>query len=173
MKTLIAVIYKHQPDAAAKTLNRLHDLEEEYLIDLSDAVIVRRNDKGKLQLQQSVNLASSGAWGGSFWGILIGMIFAGPLGGIVGGLAGAGIGALSGYLSDYGINDDFIRSLSQEVEPCCSALFVLARSMTTDKVIAALEGTGGRVIKTSLPADIEARLQQALQSQMGVEAARA
>lgn len=171
MKTLIAVIYKHQPDAAAKTLNRLHDLEEEYLIDLSDAVIVRRNEKGKLTLQQSVNLVSSGAWTGSFWGILIGMFF-GPLGWAVGGAAGAGIGALSGYLSDYGINDDFIRSLSQEVEPCCSALFVLARSMTTDKVIAALEGSGGRVIKTSLPADIEARLQQALVSHAQAGAAQ-
>ncbi|MGK2926248.1 MAG: DUF1269 domain-containing protein [Lysobacterales bacterium] len=164
MKTLIAVIYKHQPDAAAQTLNRLHDLEDEYLIDLHDAVIVRRNDKGKLTLQQSVNLASTGAWSGSFWGILIGLIFAGPLGLIVGGVAGAGIGALAGHFSDFGINDDFIRTLSKEVEPCCSALFVLARSMTTDKVIAALEGTGGHVIKTSLPADIEARLQQALQS---------
>ncbi|MDD3762926.1 MAG: DUF1269 domain-containing protein [Nevskiales bacterium] len=163
MKTLIAVIYKHQPDAAAKTLDRLRDLEEEYLIDLHDAVVVRRNDKGKLTLMQSVNLASSGAWTGSFWGILIGMFF-GPLGWAVGGLAGAGLGALSGYLSDYGINDDFIRTLSEEVEPCCSALFVLARSMTTDKVIAALEGAGGHLIKTSLPTDIETRLQQALQA---------
>ncbi|ANX03938.1 DUF1269 domain-containing protein [Immundisolibacter cernigliae] len=164
MKTLIAVIYKHQPDAAAKTLDRLRDLEEEYLIDLDDAVVVRRNEKGRLTLQQSVNLAASGAWGGSFWGILIGLIFAGPLGMVVGGAAGAGIGALSGYFADFGINDDFIRALSKEVEPCCSALFVLARSMTTDKVIAALEGTGGQIIKTSLPADIEARLQQAVQT---------
>jgi uncharacterized membrane protein len=162
MKTLIAVIYKHQPEAAAETLHRLHDLEDEYLIDLHDAVIVRRNEKGKLLLQQSVDLASTGAWGGSFWGVLIGLIFAGPVGGAIGGVAGAGIGAVSGYLSDFGIKDDFIRSLSKEVEPCCSALFVLARSMTTDKVIAALEGTGGQIIKTSLPADIEARLQQAL-----------
>lgn len=164
MKTLIAVIYKHQPDAAAITLNRLHDLEEEYLIDLTDAVVVRRNKKGKLTLQQSVDLTSAGALNGGFWGLLIGLFF-GPLGWIVGGAAGAGIGALSGYLTDYGIDDNFIRTLSDEVEPCCSALFVLARSMTTDKVIAALEGTGGRVLKTSLPVDIETRLQAALASQ--------
>lgn len=168
MKTLIAVIFKHQPDAAAKTLEQLRDLESEYLIDLHDAVIVRRSEKGKLTLLQSVNLESEGAWAGSYWGILIGLIFAGPLGLAIGGLAGAGVGALSGYLSDYGINDDLIRSLSDEVEPCCSALFVLARSMTTDKVIAALEGSGGHVIKTSLPADTEARLQQALQATVTV-----
>lgn len=162
MRTLIAVIYKHQPEAAARTLDRLRDLDEEYLIELHDAVIVRRNEKGKLTLQQSVNLTSAGALGGSLWGILIGLIFAGPLGSPVGGLAGAGIGALSGYLNDYGIDDDYIRSLSKEVEPCCSALFVVAHSMTAERMIAALEGTGGKVVKTSLPADVEVRLQEAV-----------
>jgi len=163
MKTLIAVIYKHQPEAAADTLYRLQDLQKEYLIALNDAVIVRRSDKGKLTLQQSVNLTSQGAWSGSFWGLLVGAIFAGPLGLIAGGVVGAGLGALSGSMVDYGIDDEFIRSLSEEVEPCCSALFVLAGSMTVDKVIEELRGTGGRLLQTSLPADIEMRLQQALQ----------
>ena len=170
MKTLIAVIYKHQEDAAAKTLVRLQDLEREYLIDLRDAVIVRRNQKGKLFLQQSVNLTAEGAWSGAFWGVVIGLIFAGPIGMAVAGAAGAGIGALSGQLSDYGIDDDFVRSLSSEVEPCCSALFVLADSMTTDKVINELHGTGGRLLKTSLSADVEARLQQSLQDNAPVPA---
>ena len=162
MKTLLAVIYKHRPDAAAEVLTKLQDLQREYLIDLEDAVIVRRNEKGKLFLQQSVNLAASGAWSGAFWGLLIGLIFAGPLGGAFGGVAGAGIGALSGSLDDYGLDDDFVRELGREVEPCCSALFVLARSMTTDKVIDALEGSGGRLLRTSLPMDVEKRLRTAL-----------
>lgn len=162
MKTLIAVIYKHSPDAAAQVLTKLQDLQREYLIDLEDAVIVRRNEKGKLFLQQSVNLAATGALSGAFWGLLIGLIFAGPLGGAVVGAAGAGFGALAGNLDDYGIEDDFVRELSREVEPCCSALFILARSMTTDKVIEALEGTGGRLLRTSLPNDVEQRLRASL-----------
>ena len=162
MSTLIAVIYKHDESAAAKTLSRLQDLQEEYLIDLQDAVIVRRNTKGKLFLQQSVNLAAEGAWSGSFWGLLIGWLFAGPIGLAVGTAVGAGLGALSGYSVDYGINDEFIKSLSKDVEPCCSALFVLARSLTVDKLIEELQGSGGSILKTSLPSDIESRLQQAL-----------
>lgn len=164
MSTLIAIIYKHQEHAAAATLNRLIDLQQEYLIDLQDAVVVRRNKNGKIHLQQSINLPANGAWAGSFWGVLIGMLFAGPIGMLYGGVVGAGLGALSGQLSDYGINDEFIKTLSDEVEPCCSALFILARSITIDKVIGELEGTGGKIIKTSLPSDIETRLQQALQS---------
>ncbi|AHX13347.1 membrane protein [Dyella jiangningensis] len=162
MKTLIAVIYKHQPEAAAQTLARLQDMEREYLIELQDTVIVRRNDKGKLFLQQSVNLAAAGAWSGAFWGTFIGLIFAGLPGMVIAGLAGAGMGALSGRLSDYGIDDNFVRELSSEVEPCCSALFVLADTMTTDRVIQELQGTGGRILRTSLPADVEARLQQSI-----------
>lgn len=162
MKTLIAVIYNHRPDAAAQVLTTLQDLQREYLIDLDDAVIVRRNEKGKLFLQQSVNLAAVGAWSGAFWGLLIGLIFAGPLGGAIAGAAGAGLGALSGSLDDYGLDDEFVLELGREVESCCSALFVLARSITTDKVIEALEGSGGRVLRTSLPTDVEERLQSAL-----------
>ncbi|MBN8739076.1 MAG: hypothetical protein BGP24_10065 [Lysobacterales bacterium 69-70] len=165
MKTLIAVIYKHRPEAAAQVLATLQDLQHEYLIDLEDAVIVRRNDKGKLFLQQSINLTATGAWSGAFWGLLIGMIFGGPLGGAIGGVAGAGLGAWSGSLDDYGLDDDFVREVGEEVEPCCSALFVLARSMTNDKVIAALEGSGGRLLRTSLPVDVEQRLQAALDAQ--------
>jgi uncharacterized membrane protein len=164
MHTLIAVIYKHQEDAAGQILARLQDLQREYLLALEDAVIVRRSADGKLHLQQAVNLAWAGAWTGAFWGLLVGVIFAGPLGLAVGGLGGAGLGALVGRQGDYGIEDAFIRELSVEVEPCCSALFVLVRSMTTDKVIAELQGTGGRLLKTSLPSDMEARLQQALAS---------
>lgn len=168
MKTLIAVIYKHRPHAAAEVLATLQDLQREYLIDVEDAVIVRRNDKGRLYLQQSVNLAAAGAWSGAFWGLLIGLIFAGPIGGAVAGAAGAGLGALTGSLDDYGLEDSFVEELGAEVEPCCSALFVLARSMTTDKVIEALDGTGGRLLRTSLPADIETRLQTALDSHTSV-----
>ncbi|MFZ5657306.1 MAG: DUF1269 domain-containing protein [Pseudomonadota bacterium] len=162
MKTLIAVIYKHRPHAASEVLATLQDLQREYLVDLEDAVVVRRNDKGKLHLQQSVNLTTAGAWTGAFWGLLVGLLFAGPIGGAAAGAAGAGLGALIGNAEDYGIEDDFVEELSAEVEPCCSALFVLARSMTTDKVLEALEGTGGRLLRTSLPADVEERLQTAL-----------
>lgn len=162
MKTLIAVIYKHRATAAAEVLATLQDMQREYLIDLEDAVIVRRNEKGKLYLQQSVNLTAAGAWSGAFWGLLIGLIFAGPVGGAAASAAGAGLGALLGNTDDYGIEDGFIEELSAEVEPCCSALFVLTRSMTTDKVIESLEGTGGRLLRTSLPADVEQRLQAAL-----------
>jgi uncharacterized membrane protein len=68
------------------------------------------------------------------WGTLVGLLFLNPLAGLVTGAAvGAGAGALSGALSDYGIDDDFIRSLGERIEPGACALFVLVRSVTTSK----------------------------------------
>lgn len=162
MSTLIAIVFKHDENGAEKALNKLRDMQSEYLIDLDDAVIVTRRKDGKVKLTQSVDLTSIGAWDGAFWGLLIGFLFTGPLGMLLTSGIGAGFGALAGYSSDYGIDDEFIKDLSKEVEPCCSALFVLIRQMTEDKVIEKLEGLDGTIIKTSLPKDIEKKLQAAL-----------
>ena len=70
--------------------------------------------------------------------------------------------ALSGSLTDYGINDDFIKKLSATIPVDSSALFVLVKSVTEDKVIAEIESYKPRVLKTSLSNEDEARLKTAL-----------
>jgi uncharacterized membrane protein len=98
------------------------------------------------------------------WGTLIGLLFLNPLAGLLAGAAfGAGAGALSGALVDYGIDDAFIRSLGATIEPGSSALFVLVRRVTPDKVLPELRPFGGTVLRTSLSNEQEARLRQALQ----------
>ena len=98
------------------------------------------------------------------WGTLIGLLFLNPLIGMVTGAAvGAGSGALAGSLADYGIDDKFIRSVGSTIEPGSSALFVLVRSVTADKVLPELQPFEGTVLRTSLSNEQEARLQQALQ----------
>ena len=66
-------------------------------------------------------------------------------------------------VSDCGIDDRFVKELSETMQPCCSSLFVLIRSMTTDKVFDELRGIGGEIISTSLSKDIEARLRTTIQ----------
>ena len=98
------------------------------------------------------------------WGALIGLLFLNPLIGMVTGAAlGAGSGALAGRLSDYGIDDNFIRSVGSTIEPGSSALFVLVRSVTADRVLPELQPFEGTVLRTSLSNEQEARLRQALQ----------
>ncbi len=160
----LVVVGFGNPHEADRVLTELTRLQREYLIDLEDAVVAIRGPDGKLQLKQSMNLvgagaASGGLWG-AMWGSLVGLLFLNPLLGLVtGGALGAGAGALSGSLTDYGINDDFIRSIGNTLQPNSSALFVLVRKAQPEKVLAELSQFRGRVLRSSLSPEQEARLQ--------------
>jgi uncharacterized membrane protein len=139
----------------------LAKLQKEYLIEMEDIVIVTKDDKGKVKLHQAVNLTTVGAVSGSFWGLLIGMIFFNPL---LGAAIGAGAGALSGKFSDIGIDDNFIKELSESFKPGSSAVFILVRKATPDKILEELKGFKGKVLKTSLSADKEDALRKVLEA---------
>jgi len=55
-----------------------------------------------------------------------------------------------------------MKKIAGELQPGNSALFVLVRKATADKVLDELKGYGGTVLQTSLTHDDEARLQAAL-----------
>lgn len=150
---------------ADEVLNKLAELQKEHLIDLEDAAVVTRDESGKCRVKQAVNLTAGGAASGGFWGLLIGMLFMHPLLGL---LAGAASGAVSASLIDFGINDDFIKQLGQKLGNGTSALFILVRRATPDKVIAEFEGVSGEVLHTSLPFDEESALREALEKAHGL-----
>jgi hypothetical protein len=56
---------------AEEVREKLLALQKEYLIELGDAVIVK-DDKGRVKLNQMMNLTAAGALSGGFWGMLIG-----------------------------------------------------------------------------------------------------
>jgi uncharacterized membrane protein len=166
MSELIAVAFENSTEADT-VLTELRRLQHEYLIDLEDAVVAIRRPNGEVQLRQSVNLmgmaATSGGMWGAVWGSLVGLLFLNPLAGLaVGTMVGAGTGALAGKLTDYGINDDFIRSIAKTLQPDHSAIFVLVRKVQPEKVLNELARFRGRVLRSSLSPDQEARLQAVL-----------
>lgn len=152
---------------ADEVLNKLRSLQKEYLIDLEDSCVVERDKSGKVHIKQAVNLTAVGATAGGTRGMLlgglVGLLFLNPLVGMaIGGITGAGFGALSGSLADYGIQDDFIRKIGETIPEGSSALFVLFRNMTEDKVLPEIEPYKPRVLKTSLSNEAETRLRSAL-----------
>ena len=155
--------------AADEVLNKVRGLKAEHLIDLEDAVVVERDAEGKVHIKQALNLtalgAASGGLSGAFWGTLVGLIFLNPLAGFaIGAATGAGAGALSGSLMDYGVNDDFVKKLSETIPNNSSALFVLVREATMDKVVDAIQPWHPRVLNTSLSNEQEAKLVEALKA---------
>src|SRR5262252_3192029 len=167
MSTLAVIGYNDIFKAEEVRLSLLK-MQRDYLIDLEDAVVAVKEPSGKVKLHQAVNLTAAGAASGGFWGTLIGLIFLNPLLGLA---VGASAGAVAGALSDIGINDDFMKDLAATMKPGSSALFVLVRSMTPDKVLEELRGTGGTVLKTSLSHEDEDKLQSALSTGVAIRSA--
>ena len=158
MSDLIAIVYPSEA-RAEEMRQKIFSLQKEYVIEIGDAVIAVKQEDGTVKLNQLLNTTAAGALSGGFWGTLIGMIFLMP---IFGAAIGAASGALGGALTDFGINDDFMKDLATSLQPGSAALFVLVRKMTDDKVLDAVRGTGGVVLKTSLDHTKEQALRDAL-----------
>jgi uncharacterized membrane protein len=143
---------------ALRTLEEVTELQKQELIRVEDAATAVRHRSGKVKMKQAKSLAGASALGGAFWGMLFGLLFFVPF---LGMAVGAATGALFGKSVDYGINDDFIREVSEAIQPGGSALFLLVSHAQTDKVIDKLKPFGGKVIHTSLSKEEEARLKEA------------
>ena len=162
MSNLIVVGFNNAADAFEMRA-ALVKLQAQYLIEMEDVVVVTRDEKGAAKLHQAVNLTGAGAVSGAFWGMLIGMLFLNPL---LGAAVGAGSGALSGKLADIGINDRFMKDLGATLTSGSSALFVLVRKATPDKVLEGLKPFAGkgRVLQTSLTKDKEDELRKFMEA---------
>jgi uncharacterized membrane protein len=158
MSTLVVIEYDDFLKAEEVRLQLLK-MQKEYLVDLEDAVIATKDKNGKVKLHQIHSTVKAGAMGGGFWGALVGLIFLNPL---LGMAVGAASGAAAGALTDVGINDQFMKELAQNLTPNSSALFVLVRKANPERVLEELKGTGGKILKTSLTHEDQAKLQAAL-----------
>lgn len=158
MSDLVVIAYPSE-EKAEEVRKKLLSMQQEYLIELGDAVVAVKNVDGSIKLNQLFHTTAAGAVSGTFWGTLVGLVFLMPL---VGAAIGAASGALGGYMTDVGINDDFMKDSAQVLQPGTAALFVLIRRMTADKVLDGIRGEGGTVLRTSLDHTKEQALRDAL-----------
>ena len=172
MATLVAIAYKDDPDRAAGAAQDLANLPFAANADLDDAVAVVVNRHGEAKLLQSTNLTTLGALDGALLGLVsavvltFGFPFLGGLaiaGAALGGSAvGALTGGLVGHYTDIGIDDEFVRQVSDKLPSNSSALFVLVEGENTDKILEELATCGGELLSTDLPDDQADKLRAAL-----------
>jgi uncharacterized membrane protein len=180
MAELIVVGFKKDMYRASEALNKLQDMNSSWMVDLSDAVAVYRDYKGKLRVDQSYQMTSGegAAWGGLFGG-LIGALIAAPFTGgasaaaaagalAASSLSGVALGATFGAIDaeswkeDYGIAEDFVQRVGSMVQPGDSAVFALARTINPDLVADAFRGYGGTILRTTLSEAQRARVEATL-----------
>jgi uncharacterized membrane protein len=145
---------------ASRMIADIDRMQKMHLITLDDAAVVVRDMEGKAKVKQANSLVGAGAFGGAFWGMLIGLLFWMPWLGLA---IGAISGALAGKFSDIGISDDFIKSVGNTIKPGHSALFLMIREVTPDRVLEEMRRFSGvTVLQTSLSKEGEEKLREAL-----------
>ncbi|MGG6296907.1 DUF1269 domain-containing protein [Leptolyngbya sp. AN02str] len=134
---------------ADHTLLELLKLEHDHLLELEDAVVVVKNADGQIRVKAYHDLVEPvPELGNELWGgIISAVVFHRELN------------------VSHGVFDpSFLTSVEESLQPNSSALFVLVRSLKPESVLAALAGTGGTVLRTTLSKDDQQKLQDALRA---------
>ena len=158
MADLVAIGYSDE-STAARAADEARRLALDLIIQPDAIAVIVRDGEGKYHVHTSHHPVGSGTAWGTFWGMLFGLIFFVPVLGIA---VGAGLGALMGKITKSGIDKEFQDQVRDMLVPGSSALFLMVEKVTPDKAVDALSKYGGKVLKTSLSNESEARLQEAL-----------
>ena len=180
MAELIVVGFKKDMYRASEVLNELLELNDDWVVDLHDAVAVYRDYRGKLRVDQSYQMTTGegAAWGG-LWGLLIGATLALPFtagasaaaaatavaAGALGGTAiGAGTGAMDASLwkNEFGIPEDFVQRVGTMIQPGDSAIYAILRVGNPDVLEDQFRGYGGTILRTTLSKDQQAKVEKVL-----------
>ena len=180
MAELIVVGFKNQMYRASEVLNELLSMNDDWVVDLHDAVAVYRDFNGKLRVDQSYQMTTGqGAALGGLWGLLIGATLAIPFtggasaaaaagaiaAGAAGGTAlGAGLGAMDAesWKDEFGIPEDFVQQVSVLIQPGDSAIYAILRVGNPDIVADQFRGYGGTILRTTLSRDQQAKVEKVL-----------
>jgi uncharacterized membrane protein len=181
MYELTVVGFKKDMFRASTVLNKLIAMNDDWVVDLRDAVAVYRDYSGQLRIDQSFQTTTGeGAVLGGLMGSLIGAVLAIPFtmgvsaavagGAIAAGVLGGGaLGATGGALDaewwkeDVGISNQFVQEVGRMIELGDSAIFALIHTTDPDFVAEQFRGYGGTVLRTSLNKEQSAKVQAVLE----------
>jgi uncharacterized membrane protein len=158
MAQLIVITFPDMKQAvdAYETLKRG---EHSGYISMNDIAVIVKDEEGKVDVNNRVESGvKQGALWGGLLGLLIGTVFF-PIGGLLLGAAG---GALVGKTLHTGIDQKFVKDVTDDLKPGTSALFLLVHGANTDYAIAAMRPFAGTLYQTTLSSEAEATLRDAL-----------
>jgi uncharacterized membrane protein len=157
MFQLVVIAFDHFDDARA-AMRDLRALEKAGRVQFEDTAIVERDPDGTVHVRNEVSgtTETAAAAGAVIGGLLT---FVMPVAGIV---LGAALGAAVGAILDRGVSPKFVDDVKETLRPGRSALFLVIRESDADATLAALRQFQGDVIQTTLPAETEEALRQAL-----------
>jgi uncharacterized membrane protein len=122
-------------------------------LTLEDAAIVAKV-RGKVRITQTKDVSpSQGAVGGAWIGILAGLLL-GPGGPLVGGALGAAAGGLFAKLRDFGIDDDEMKRMGEDLADGEAALFLLVEDCHRMRALFEVSRFPGRLLVSTADPDL-------------------
>jgi len=148
---------------ADEVLGTLRKLDDDELVELGKAAVVRRGSDGVIDVEETADMdtkesAIAGAVAGGLLGMLTGK-------GLVGGaLLGAGGGALASKGLDLGFDDDLLAEFGDKLGPDSSAIVATVDFVNLDAAMEVLDRfEGGTILHTTLQPEITAQLSEAVE----------
>jgi uncharacterized membrane protein len=159
----LVVITFDDPDEAGKVRETLRSAQHADYLSLDDSAVVVKDEEGKVHVKNETDRGVKvGAVGGGILGLLLAGIFFPVAGLVVGALAGALIGASA----KVGVDQQFVKQVTEELQPGSSAIFFIVREANPDVALAALKPYKGNVYQTSLPPEAEEELRRILKKRI-------
>ncbi|HEY8546910.1 MAG TPA: DUF1269 domain-containing protein [Acidimicrobiales bacterium] len=138
-RTLVGISF---PDAfrAQEFLTAATRLASQERLKLLDAVFVAKDDEGRTQVRETVDLEPGrSALSGALWTGLFGLILGGPVGWVVGAGIGAGTGAVAAKIVDHGVPDEWVAWFREAVDAGTTTLVLLTEELDRAALVAELE----------------------------------
>ena len=159
---MFVVSFADESDAD-DVLEALRQLDDQRLLALGDAAVIRCGSDGDIDIEETADMdtkegAIAGAAAGGLLGLLTGK-------GLIGGaLLGAGGGALAAKGTDLGLDDDFLKTVGERLEPGSSAIVATVEFINAEASMEALDRfEGGTILHTTLSPEIVEQLSAAVE----------
>jgi uncharacterized membrane protein len=158
MSDLIIIGYDDH-DTAKKAFERIIELQNDHIVDLTGLAVVTVDEDGKSHVDTPGKVVSSSAASGALWGALFGLLVLAPA---AGALIGGAMGAVIGRLGKSGINEAFRQRVNSMLAPGRAAVVVMSSRRTEDKFAEGIRPFGGELLQTSLSHEQEKELAEDL-----------
>ena len=160
MSQLVVLTFEDTEQAGA-AFEALKNVQHSGGLKLDDAAVIVKDESGKVHVKNQLDTGVKwGAIGGGVIGLLLASVFF-PLAGLTIGAIG---GALIGKSLDMGVDQKFVKDVTETLKPGSSALFVIGSSGDPDVVITSLRPFQGTIYQTTLPTEKVEALHNALKN---------
>lgn len=154
---LIVAAFNDEEGADA-ALKQLKEAKKEKLIGIQAAIVLRKDEKGKLHTKDAGLTPGKGAAAGGVIGAVVGVLTGGV--GLVLGAAGALVGGLVGKKKrDERFNPQRIEQLAEALKPGSSAIIAVIEHTWVTELEDEFEQLGADVLTAAIAADVAQQLE--------------